>query len=501
MPAEGVAPIQVRIDADRMSATLSIEAGLPEHERSPAVLEALLDERGVARSAERTQAVQHAAHAAAKGRFEAVIAQGRAPVHGRDAAFEPAPLLTERHHPAVEHGGRVDHHQASSFTVVRAGDRLGRVTPARRGADGVDVTGRALAAREGRPAKVLFDESVTVADPDAHGVSDVRAARAGLVVRHGDLIRISGTLDVPSDVDFSVGNIDFPGDVRVNGGVRDCFIVKAEGAVEVRGLVEAATVSAGCDVRLVQGMAGREKGSLTAGRDCEAKYLEGLHVVVGRDLTVGREVTNSRVEVGRALHAPTGAIIGGVFWVAAEAEIAQLGSEAGVATEIVLGKIAALEGLLRKGLRTLPVLEERLRASRERLEQIRNASGRLTASQAEELTELEFGFSEAQSKVKAVGEGLGHALASLRAHSKARLVVNRLICPGVKIWMGRFLVQPRADLRGPFELTLSAAGEPMIQRPPSGRVEPASGHFRIAPDSAHVDLTEVERVVSRAVAA
>lgn len=500
MTAEGAA-IQVRIAADRMSATLTIEAGLSEHERSVAALEALLDERGVARSAERTAAVQHASHAAARGRVESVIAAGRAPVHGRDAAFEPAPLLSERRHPAAETAGRVDHHELSTFTIVHAGDRLGRMTPARQGVDGVDVTGRALAAREGRTAKVLFDDSVTVGEPDPHGVSEVRAARAGLVVRHGDLIRVCGRLDVPADVDFSVGNIDFPGDVRINGGVRDCFVVKAGGAVEVRGLVEAATLHAGRDVRLVQGMAGREKGSLTAGRDCEARYLEGLHVLIGRDAVIGKEITNSRVEIGRTLRAPTGAVIGGSLWAASDCEVAQLGSEAGVATEIILGKMPPFESVLRKGLRALPILEERLRVSRERLEQLKHASGRMTASQAEELTELEFGMSEAHGKVKALGEGLGHALASLRSHARARLVVNRVACPGVKIWMGRFLLQPRAEVRGPFELTLSAAGEPLFRQMPSGAAEPASAHFRTAPDPTYVDVAEVERVAQRACAA
>lgn len=500
MTAEGAA-IQVRIAADRMSATLAVEAGLPEHERSVAALEAVLDERGVARSAERTAAVQHASHAAARGRVETVVAEGRPAVHGRDAAFEPAPLLTERRHPAAETAGRVDHHQLSTFIIVRAGDRLGRMTPARHGVDGVDVTGRALAAREGRTAKVLFDDSVVVGDPDPHGVSEVRAARSGQVVRHGDLIRVAGRLDVPADVDFSVGNIDFPGDVRVSGGVRDCFVVKAEGSVEVRGLVEAATLAAGRDIRLVQGMAGREKGSLSAGRDCEARYIEGLDVVIGRDAVIGKEITNSRVEIGRTLRAPSGAVIGGSLWVASDCEVAQLGSEAGVATDIILGKFPPFESILRRGLRTLPVLEERLRASRERLEQLRHAAGRMTASQAEELTELEFGMSEAHGKVKAVGEGLGHVIASLRAHAHARLVVHRVACPGVKIWMGRFLLQPRAEVRGPFELTLSAGGEPLFRTLPSGAHEPASAHFRTAADAAYVDVAEVERLVQRAAAA
>ena len=43
---------------------------------------------------------------------------------------------------------------------------------------------------------------------------------------------------VPGDVDFSTGNIDFIGSVKVMGSVRNGFSVKAEGNVEIMGRLE-----------------------------------------------------------------------------------------------------------------------------------------------------------------------------------------------------------------------------------------------------------------------
>ena len=56
--------------------------------------------------------------------------------------------------------------------------------------------------------------------------------------------KVSNTLEIDQNVDFSTGNIDFPGNVIVHRSVKDCFTVKARDDIEVRGLIEAATLIA-----------------------------------------------------------------------------------------------------------------------------------------------------------------------------------------------------------------------------------------------------------------
>ncbi len=75
-------------------------------------------------------------------------------------------------------------------------------------------------------------------------------------------------------MDFSTGNIDFEGDVRVLKGIRDIFEVRATGNIEVGGLIEASTIDAGGSVFAKGGMAGARG---VGGRRCD----HPLHRFVG----------------------------------------------------------------------------------------------------------------------------------------------------------------------------------------------------------------------------
>lgn len=497
--AEHPESIQVRISPDKMAATLVIDPGVSTAELNATFIGAMLDERGVSPSGRRNAAVDAAIKAAASGPVEMVVAEGTPPVHGIDARFE-ASVQGDEVAPAPDASGRVDHHAAKTFTAVRPGDAIGKVFPTVPGVDGVDVSGRTLAAKQGRAARMLFDDTIRVGPPNADGISVVTALRGGLLIRHGELVRVSDTLEIATDVDFAVGNIDFPGDVRIAGGIRDQFVIHAERDLEVRGLVEASNLAGDRDVRLISGMAAREKGSLRAGRDLDAKYLDGLTANGGRDTTVAKEVTNTSLDVGRNFKSPTCVVMGGTIAVPSLCEVAQLGSDAKVATEVILGRFPAIEAVLQRGQQALPALEDRVVRAKSRLEQLKRSVGKLTPAQAEELTELEFGVSEALSKLRGLVEGIRQTLKTARFNAKPRLIVHRMVCPGVKIWLGGYTLEPRADVRGPLEIALGPTGEPRLTLG-NGAPISASGHFRVAPASRFTDFEVLDRVLDKALAA
>ena len=84
-----------------------------------------------------------------------------------------------------------------------------------------------------------------------------------------------------SDVDTSTGNIEYSGNVCVLGNVKTGFSIKADGDVEVRGVVENATVEATGNVTIARGMNGMSKGTITAGGNVVAKFLENANVNAG----------------------------------------------------------------------------------------------------------------------------------------------------------------------------------------------------------------------------
>lgn len=471
--------VRLAISDDRLSASVVIEPGSPADQLTPEAVNALMDERGIAPTLRTDFA--HALAALSPATLEEPakieVARGKAPVHARDGTLEldanlhaPPTAHTSgaAHEPGADNPPQDDdaprahsHYDRSAFraSTVKSGTKIGVILEPTIGEDGVDVTGRALAAKQGRPCKPLTDETVEIT---ARG--EVFARADGIVEHSGNLLRVRKLLEVDNYVDFSTGNIDFPGDVRVSKGVRDCFTVRAGGSLDVADLVEAATLHVALDARLDRGMAARDKGSITVGRDLSAKYLSNVEGFVARDARIHKELTACKLAIGRDLIAPTASVVAGELWVGRSGEVGQLGSDAGPAA-VILGRSAELDKLMREAMEILPLVQQRATKARERLEQLQRATAKLTARQAEELTELEFNLATYQGQVGPVTAALGRVLRVTDRLGRGRLIVHRKITAGTTLWIGNVAAEFRADVKGPIALGLDARGEPILFNP------------------------------------
>ena len=139
--------------------------------------------------------------------------------------------------------------------------------------------------------------------------------------------------EIASDLDYSVGNIAFSGDVIVRGDVKPGFEIVAGGSVTVRGITEGATIKAQRDIT-VAGVIG---GSvLEAGGDIVAQYFNNARVTASGQVTVNREIINATVEAQRVVTAPAGRIVGGSVTAHKEVDAGTLGSHEAVTTEITV---------------------------------------------------------------------------------------------------------------------------------------------------------------------
>lgn len=83
------------------------------------------------------------------------------------------------------------------------------------------------------------------------------------------------------NVDLSTGNIDFEGSVQVNGNVSSNFVIRAGSNVIISGVVEGAYIEAGGNIIIARGMNGMAKGTLKAGGNIVAKFLENATASAG----------------------------------------------------------------------------------------------------------------------------------------------------------------------------------------------------------------------------
>ena len=141
-----------------------------------------------------------------------------------------------------------------------------------------------------------------------------------------------------SDVDTSTGNIEYAGNVCVLGNVKTGFSVKAQGDVEVRGVVENAMVEATGNVTIARGMNGMSKGTITAGGNVIAKFLENANVNAGGYVHAEAILHSNVICKGEVtVTGKKGFITGGVIRTPASVEAKTIGSTMGVDTEIEVG--------------------------------------------------------------------------------------------------------------------------------------------------------------------
>lgn len=472
--------IKVVIDADRMAASVIMPPGLdPILAAAPAVLSAL-EERGVSRTQDCVREVEALVRSyASTAEVRAVVARGRPPTQGTHGWIKLAEkFLVE----SSENAAPTNHYERTSYVTVAAGEVIGRLFPPVEGADGMDVTGRTLACKAVRPSDISFDDTIK---QELDG--SLVATRPGILLRSERRLQISDTLELPEYVDFSTGNIDFPGNVRVARGVRDCFIVRCDGSLCVHGLVEAATLNAGTDMSLEAGMAGREKGALVVGRDLTSKYLEGVQASIGRDAVVLKEITNSKLRVGRNLISPGLTVMGGSIEARGLVEVAEIGSTARIATEIVIGHDFEIEATLTKGLSVRDVLVARTEELKAKIQTLRKASGKKNATAAEEVTMLQLDLDIANSKLAALRQGLSRTFETLESVANGRLRVLGRIHPGAKVWIGPYMVEPRDEIAGLLVFSLTERGTIVISR--DG--QDANSSFRISREQRFSDRAAI----------
>ena len=359
------------------------------------------------------------------------IARGVEPRHARDGGIVwDVPDAEPDASGAEAEGGETDHYTRSVFITVNEGQRLGRIVPPTEPEDGRDVRGGTVAAKRGRRAKLVLDESITLGEDGT-----MTAARDGVLRRSVARATVRDYLEIPGHVDFSTGHIDFPGDVEVMLGVRDLFRVAVGGALAVHGLIEAADIRVGGELTAYGGIAARERGRVRVEGDMTTRYLDGASVEVGGTLRVSREIVNSTLEVHGAVESPNATVLGGCLDCVGHVAVAALGSPAHPATTIALGAVPNLESRLRE----FSALADTLRARRDGAADpgVREA------------------FDERLSRCEGARSELRERIAGLRTID---VRVSRVVHPGVRFTVGAKVYEVRDELRGPVRVTDDRSG-------------------------------------------
>ena len=222
-----------------------------------------------------------------------IVAVGKEAVSGKDAEIKFAHDITEkRGTPKEIEGGRVDHKNLELFLAVLENEVIAEKIPATKAENGSTVIGTELRGKDGKDKRIKLGKNVKNEE------NLFIAKIAGQLVANNDKIDVLPILELKNDIDFSTGNISFPGSVVVRGNVQAGFEVKAQGSVLVHGNIYGGIVE-GKSVEVKHGIQGATNSYVKAEEIVSAKFIENAVVYAGENIIVSDAILHSKISAGR----------------------------------------------------------------------------------------------------------------------------------------------------------------------------------------------------------
>lgn len=267
-----------------------------------------------------------------------IIAKGRAPKHGTDGEIKYYFDTKKELRPMEQENGEINFREINFVQSVSKGDLLCELILGEPGTDGISVTGEPLRARGGEQSRLPAGRNTEISEDKMR----LYAGCDGEVSYKNKQVHVDRVLYV-DNIDLSTGNIRHIGSVHVRGRVCEGFSLKATENITVNEVIEGAEVSAGGNIRVQRGIKGSETGSIRAGQNLYAPFVENMKVTVGGDIYTS-VLFNSHVECQGKITAQgeKGYILGGTS-VAYEVEATQIGNEANVPTNIEIMGLSEME--------------------------------------------------------------------------------------------------------------------------------------------------------------
>ncbi|MCR5347249.1 MAG: FapA family protein [Fretibacterium sp.] len=264
------------------------------------------------------------------------VAKGLDPVEGKDAYIEY--YINPDKPFEVSGDEKVDYWSRSMLVTVHPGQEVAVKHPAEAGKNGMSVIGTLVKAPTVKNVEFAFGEGL--ARSKENPLLLISTADGQLKNQKGKLV-VLPELDVPGDVDFGIGSIDFTGAVAIRGSVRSGFHVIAQGNIDVRGMVEGADIDSQDSVTIHGGVRAMGKGYVQASGDVSVNFVDQATIRSGGNIIVKNAILHSQLYARKSVivlgSGKKSQIAGGRIEAGLEVSCHVLGSEMGTKTEVVVG--------------------------------------------------------------------------------------------------------------------------------------------------------------------
>lgn len=377
----------------------------------------------------------------AKYDTDLAIAEHLPPEKGVDGKIEIEVDLDPDATPKVDEYGKTDYRDIKTFVVAKKGQVLAKRIPPEEGKPGKSIYGEDIKSQIGKDVLLPAGKNTEISK-DGQWLSTLKE---GIVYMDSGLICVGEMLSIPGDVDFSVGNIKYTGDVVIKGNVKPGFIVESEGNIEIHGEVESAKViSRKGVVTIGRGVIGKDDTEIFGANGVNVSFSQGSTIKTDGKLTVDKYLLhcNSTCSVFESVK-PASGVIGGSLMVYDQALAVNIGNDSGVETDIFLvdknrvkakEKLEELDAVREKVAKQLEPVSRELK-SKSMI--IKRAGVQATLKQKQELKKWVDAYNSLSMKIKYIEKKKAEIkeVMSSPANLNGFIKVKNTIYPGTKIDM------------------------------------------------------------------
>jgi len=264
-------------------------------------------------------------------KYPFTIAEGTVPIAGENGYIVNKTISNEEQEEKETYNQTFNLRNVMKINSVRNGQLIAEIIPPSLGIPGINVYGNTVPAEIGKPVRLKPGKNVMFHENKVYATLD------GQLTITAEAVNVFPIFEVNGDLDLKTGNIDFIGNVIIHGNVPTGYVVKAGGDIKVSGLVEGAQLIAGGSVYISGGIAGGMRGSVEAGVDIQANYLNQATCFAGKNVIVDRTILHSKVTSGGKVISRNAHIIGGEIKAGESVEAVDFGNHHYIPTVIHIG--------------------------------------------------------------------------------------------------------------------------------------------------------------------
>ncbi|WP_167882848.1 DUF342 domain-containing protein [Leptospira yasudae] len=395
-----------------------------------------------------------------------LIAEGAAPIPGKNGDIRILFIHPATPHLEEDQYGRVDFKNIQIIQSVAKDQKLAEKISPIPGKEGKNVLGEILPYDPGKEAEWKLGANVRLS---SEGTAVHSLINGRPILDRQGTIRVDEVCHL-ENVDFSTGNVSFPGTIIVEGSIADGFTLETEGSIIVKKSVGKVFLKAGGDVVLSGGFMGRNGGLIESGADIYTRFVEQGRLIAKNTIFIEEASMHSELVAGESvvIRGGRGELIGGTCVAGKSVVCTKLGAVAETKTSVSVGIRPEL-------LEDLEKLRSEVQKNQEILKKVELSLVKLHEdSQRRQLTPEE---KESLPKLGAIKQKYSGILNNLLGQEQTMIMgfepdkdsyveVEQEIFPGVDIYPGKgknFKVRLK-EIPGPSFVFLGNDGNPQITK-------------------------------------